>query len=176
MCLKQWTQHLALCGRGSGWRVVGVPWRSAEWKHEYDTSHLCALQSRLPNHRARTGTLHPGKADLIMPFYSVEAEAQGGDSHLPKATQLVCGVGTGSPASQDIGPLASMCWTAPHLVGSLSFSSQLAALLLGVSHDLGAVLTSQLNMETEAGGGLSVHFLLILPLVFTHEICILSPQ
>ena len=111
-----------------------------------------------------------------MPFHRVEAEAQGGDSHSPKATQPAYGVGTGSPASQDRGPLASTCWTAPHLGGGLSSSSRLAALLLGVSHGLGPVLTSQLNVAAEAGGGLSVHFLLILPLVFTHEIFILSPQ
>ena len=111
-----------------------------------------------------------------MPFYKVEAEAQGGDSRLPKATQLAYGVGTGSPASQDRGPLASICWTAPHPGGGLSFSSRLAALLLGVSRGLRAVLTSQLNVGAEADRGLFVHFLLILPLVFTHEIFILSPQ
>ena len=104
----------------------------------------------------------------------MEAEAQGGDSHLPKATQLVYGVGAGSPASQDRGPWASMCWTAPHLGGGLSSSFQLAALLLRVSHGPEAVLTSQLNVEAEAGGGVSVHFFFILPLVFTHEIFILS--
>lgn len=80
-----------------------------------NTSHLSALQSRLPNNRASIETLELCRADLITPFYSVEVEAQAGDSHLPKATQLAYGVGAGSPASPDRSPPASPSWTAPHL-------------------------------------------------------------
>lgn len=54
--------------------------------------------------------------------------------------------------------------------------SWLGALFPRATHEPGPVLTSQLHLEAEASGALSVHLILILHLVPIHEIFILSPQ